>query len=678
MAAVLVAATLLLIAVTSTDEVRTVVGDGSHPLDASFALAFLAYSVVGATIVLRRPTNRVGWLFLVSGLGFHLWMFTWRYAAYGLVVRPGALPWAHVAAWVFEWIGTVGFGLAFTFLPQVFPDGSLPSPRWRPATWFTAMALAVWTFTWATAPGPLGGFPQVDNPVGIAAVGRFDLSGLGWGLFVLAVLVSAVALVMRFRRSSGVERVQIRWFAYAATLMALTLVVITGSSGGWRPAEIASEALFPVAVAAVPVAAFLAILKHDLYDLDIVMSRTITFGVLVGLITGVYVAVVAGIGAAVGAAGGLDVALAVLVTAVVAVAFQPVRARVQRLANRLVFGRRATPYEVLAGFSHRMGDALDAEDVVPQMARTVGEATGASAAAVWLVVSDELRRIAAWPPGRGRRVVALTDGALPALPEASRTVEVRHRGEMLGAIALTLSPDRALTPIESRLLADLAAQAGLVLRNVRLVEELKASRQRLVSAQDDERRRLERDIHDGVQQRLVTLSLVLRMTATRVPRDLPDAVTDALDAAAGEASETLVELRRLARGIHPAIVNEGGLAAGLESLAERSPLPVEVRLADDGRLATAVEMTVYYVVAEALTNAAKHASATGVTVDIARAGSHVVVAVCDDGVGGAAVSPGSGLHGLTDRVAALGGWLEVDSPPGDGTRLRAGIPCASS
>lgn len=673
----LATATLLLIAVTPMDQVRPVLPGGSRLVDAVFGLAFLAYSVVGAVIVLRRPANRVGWLFLASGLGFQLWMCTWRYAAYGLVARPGALPAAPAAAWVFEWVVTIGFGLAFTFLPQVFPDGSLPSPRWRPAAWFTATALVMWTLSWATAPGPLGSFPQVDNPVGIALVGRLDLPGVAWGLFVLAVLVSAASMVVRFRRSTGVERRQIRWFAYAVGLMALTLVVITISSGGWRPAETAAGMLFPVAVAGVPVAAFLAIFKHDLYDLDVVVSRTITFGILVALVTGAYVAVVAGVGAAVGVAGELDLALAVLVTAVVAVAFQPVRAGVQRLANRLVFGPRATPYELLAGFSHRVGGTLDAEDAVPQMARIVGEATGASTAAVWLAVSDELRRIAVWPPDPGRAVVARTDDVLSALPGASRTVVVRHQGEVLGAIALTLPPERALTPTEDRLLTDLAAQAGLVLRNVGLVEELKASRQRLVSAQDEERRRLERDIHDGVQQRLVTLALTLRMTAARMPSEPTDALGDALDAAAAEASEALVELRRLARGIHPAIVTEGGLAAALESLAERSPIPVEVRLNEDDRPPATAEMTIYYLVAEALTNAVKHASATGVTVDVARLDDRIAVEVSDDGVGGAVVVPGAGLRGMADRVAALGGHLEVDSPTGGGTRLQAEIPCAS-
>jgi signal transduction histidine kinase len=446
----------------------------------------------------------------------------------------------------------------------------------------------------------------------------------------------------------------------------------------WRPLEAVAEVLFPVAVVALPAASYVAIFKHHLYDLDIVVSKTITFGVLAALITGAYVLVVAGVGAAVGTVGESSLVLSVLATAIVAVAFQPVRRRVQRLADRLVYGARATPYEVLAELSHRMGDAIDAEAVLPEIARIVAEGTGAVTAEVWLVVGSDLHRVSSSSLHEHRRVtVPMAGEHLPTLPESSQTVSIRHQGQLLGAITLTMPPGRALTRTEDLLLNDLAAQAGLVLSNVRLVEEVKASRQRIVSAQDEERRRLERDIHDGVQQRLLALSLALKMTATRVGHDPPEAVIESLDAAAAEARATLVELRRLARGIHPAIVTEGGLVAALDSLAERSPLPVEMQVPDTGRLPASVEVTVYYVVAEALTNTVKHAAASTVAIDVARSDGRILVEVVDDGSGGALASPGSGLSGLGDRVAALGGHLQIDSPPGGGTRIQADIPCGS-
>jgi signal transduction histidine kinase len=672
-AVVLASATVGLAAALPPGAVAPLV-TASRLVDAGIALAFLAYSAVGALVVARRPANRVGWIFLAAGLGFQVWVFSWYYAAAGLVAWPGALPGAATAAWLSAWVGVAGFGLAFTFLLQVFPSGTLLSSRWRPLAWFSGLALAVWAVTWATVPGPLSGFPDVDNPVGVAVVGRLD-GGEGWVLFVLAVLASATSLVVRYVRSSGVTRRQIRWLAYAAALMGLVVVLISVGSEGVRAAEAAAGLLFPVAVAAVPAAAFVAMFKHDLYDLDLVVSRTLTFGVLVVLITLAYVAAVAAVGVAAGTAGELSLTLAVVVTAVVAVAFQPARAWIGRLANRLVYGPQATPYEVLAGFSRRLGGTIEAEEALPQLARVVGDGVGATVVEVWLVLAEGLRRVACWPPQPMRPTVPLSAGDLPSLPHADRTIEVRHHGELLGAITVTLPPGPGLTPTAERLLRDLAAQAGLVLSNVRLLEELKASRQRLVAAQDEERRRLERDVHDGVQQRLVSLALALRIAAAQAGQHPDGQLSETLDGAAEEATETLEELRRLARGIHPAIVTEGGLAAALESLVERAPFPVELRLREVGPLPASVEVTVYYLVAEALTNVAKHARAVSATVVLERQAGRVRVEVADDGVGGAVPSGGSGLTGLADRVAAFEGRLEVDSPAGAGTRLSAEIPC---
>ncbi len=602
--------TLVLLGLTWSDQVTPL--STSRVQDGVLVIAFLGYSLVGALIVIRRPQNRVGWIFLASGLFLQLWAFSYWFATYGLMVRPGSLPVAKLMAWTFGWTVIVGIGLAFTFLLLVFPTGRLPSSRWRPVAWFAAVAVLVAGVTWATNPGPLEPFGEVTNPVGIAAVGRLDLPGLGWVLTVLAVVASAVSLIVRYIRSAGVERRQIQWFAYAAALMGLALVTTSiASESEWRPIGLIADVLFPLAIVALPAAAYVAIFKHDLYDLDIVVSRTVNLGLLTALITGTYVAVVVGVGALVGTAGEPNLALSVLATAIVAVAFQPARSRVQRLANRLVYGERATPYEVLAEFSHRMGDAIDAEAVLPQMTRIVTDGTGAVTAEVWLVVGSELHRVSSSSPHEQRRVtVQMAGEQIPVLPEASQKVSIRYQGRLLGVITLVMPPGRALTRTENRLLTDLAAQAGLVLSNVRLVEEVKASRQRIVSAQDQERRRIERDIHDGVQQRLVALSLALQMTATRVGHDSPEAVIESLEDASAEARETLAELRRLARGIHPAIVTEGGLVAALESLAERAPVPVDLRAPDTGRLTAAVEVTVYYVVAEALTNAVKHAGAS--------------------------------------------------------------------
>ena len=223
--------------------------------------------------------------------------------------------------------------------------------------------------------------------------------------------------------------------------------------------------------------------------------------------------------------------------------------------------------------------------------------------------------------------------------------------------------------------------AGLALENVRLdaalqarVEELRASRARIVEASDTARRRIERDLHDGAQQRLVALALDLKLARGKLDTD-PAAAAELLDAGIEELAEATSELRELARGIHPALLTDRGLGPALEAVARRAPIPVEVTPVPDMRLPGPVESAAYFVVAEALTNVSKYADATHAEVTVTRANGRVVVEVRDDGVGGADPSAGSGLSGLADRVAALDGMLDVESPPGGGTVVRAEVPC---
>ena len=670
-------ATVAIQALAWSDDIRPL--GNSRVADLGSALGFLTWSAVGGLVVARRSGNRVGLILLVAGVAGQAWVLLSYYAGYGLLIRPGSLPAAEAAAVAVMWLPIVAFGLAFTFLFLLFPDGHLPSPRWRPFAWFTGAAVAFVVLTWGTAPGRLdGAFAGVRNPLGVELVGRID-PGAGWGLLVLAVVGSVAAPLVRLRRSSGVTRQQVKWFTYAAALVAVTWVTVTIGSEVGPPFTTVAGFVYLVAVGALPLAVFIAIFRYNLYDIDLVISRTIVVGALAALVTGGYVAAVTLVGTALGRAGEVSVGLSVLATALVAVAFQPVRVRVQRLANRLVYGRRATPYEVLAALARRVGDTYAAEDLLPQLAKTLAEGTGASQVEVWLLAGDHVRQVGRWPAAgdRAAAVPLAGDGGLPAFPDASEVAPVRHQGGLVGGLVVALPPGHALSTVERRLLADLAAQAGLALDNLRLIEELKASRLRIVAAQDEERRRIERDIHDGVQQRLVSLSLALRMAGTGVRSAPDDAVAGALDEAADEARAALAELRRLARGIHPAIVSEGGLAAALESLAERSRVPADVEAVPPDRLPAPVEVTVYYLVAEALANVAKHSQATVALIRVNRVDGRVHVEVADDGIGGAVPGAGSGLTGLADRVAALDGTLSVDSPAGQGTRLRAEIPCAS-
>src|SRR5207253_4196875 len=374
-----------------------------------------------------------------------------------------------------------------------------------------------------------------------------------------------------------------------------------------------------------------------------------------------------------------NVGLSVLATAVIAVAFQPFRDRSRRFANRLVYGKRAPPHEVLSEFADRMAGTYSVEDVLPRTARILGEATGAVRADVWLRVGAELQSAGSWPAAHPSERIPLTDAEVPDVPGASRVAAVRHQGESLGALSVQKAPGDPITPAEDKLLADLAGQAGLVLRNVRLIEDLRASRQRLVAAQDEERRKLERNIHDGAQQQLVALAIKANLARSLVGRD-QEKEGALLDQLKADAQDALENLRDLARGIYPPLLADQGLVAALTSQARKSAVPVSVEADGIGRFSEDAEAAVYFCTLEALQNVAKYAQASGATVHLHREDGHLAFDITDDGIGFDPVAKGygTGMQGMADRLAALGGELIVTSQLGEGTTVSGRAPVAGA
>jgi signal transduction histidine kinase len=489
------------------------------------------------------------------------------------------------------------------------------------------------------------------------------------------MVLAAASLFVRYRRAGSEGREQLKWFLYAGSFFLVGLGLLF-FGGGSVVADNAGVTLILVGWVGMSVACAVAILKYHLYDIDLVINKTVVFGLLAAFVTAMYVLIVVGMGSAVGATEQGNVALSIVATAAVAVAFHPVRERVQRLANHLVYGTRATPYEVLATFSETMATSFAADELLPRMTEMVVKGTGATSSEVWVTMGPQLHRAAVHPSnGRSASVLAMSDGRPPDIPGATRSIPIRHRGDVLGVLAVTKAPGDPLLPAEDKLVSDLAAQAGLVLRNVGLIEELKASRQRIVAAQDEERRRIERNIHDGAQQRLVTVALALRQAGSRLRPDADPDAASMIAKAADELTDALAELRDLARGIHPAILTDAGLVAAVESLAERCPIPVRVASDAIGRLSPSIEVTAYFVVSEALANVVKHARASAAFVRLTEGNGYLAIEVRDDGIGGADLGGGSGLRGLEDRVAALDGSLSVSSVPETGTTVQARIPC---
>jgi signal transduction histidine kinase len=673
--------------VAGSGMVLTVVNRSDVAQNLFFVVIFVSMACIGALVASRRPDNAIGWLLLWTTLIIGTGFVTDEYSRYTLVTRPGALPGGVWAAWVSSWAWAVGIIPMVTLLFLLFPDGHLPSRRWRPVAWASVALFAVVAVGGMLNPKIDASVP-VKNPIGIeGAAGLID-SAIGAAFLILAVvgLLCAWSVVLRFRGSRGDERQQIKWFALAAGILIGWLVLSTiGQAAGitflfdsWF-----NTLTSGIAFMAIPIAVGVSVLKYRLYEIDLVIRKTVVVGVLAAFITVVYVAIVVGIGAV--AAGSVSNRFLPIVAAVViAVAFQPVQAAARRLANRLVLGPRATPYEVLSAFSERVAGTYATEDLLPRMARILGEGTGAQRAEVWLRVGDKLRSAASWPSveASGSEPLPIQDGELPSLGSGVDALPVRHDGELLGAIAVTKSPSEPLSAEEEKLLAHLAAQAGLVLRNVRLTEELRArleelqaSRVRIVAAQDQERRRLERNLHDGAQQQLVALAVKQRLAEGMVRRD-PDKAASMLAELQRDTSAALENLRDLARGIYPPLLADKGLAAALQAHARKSQLPAQVEADGITRYSQEAEAAVYFCCLEALQNVAKYADATRVTISLSGRNGELKFAVADDGCGfDADTTPlGAGLQNMADRLAALGGSIDVRSPPGEGTTVAGRIP----
>ena len=651
----------------------------SFNTDFSTLFPAVMFGILGGFVASRRPQNPIGWLMLTIGLGTGLGSLTLMVALRALLTGTSPDGWVEWPALLYN-LNNVAVG-ALGLVLLLFPDGTVLSRRWRWAIWLTIATTILFAAgnLFDAAPVKLAPhLPGVRNPLGLDLF-RGSRDGPLFLLFLLIFILGLISLILRLRRSSGDERQQLKWFVYAVCLsVGLFIVAIPISIAFPTVADALLNVAFSFGFAvAVPGAAALAVLKYGLYDVDVVINKTIVYFSLAAVITAIYVAIVVGIGAIFGSRGNLG--LSVLATAVVAVAFQPMRERTRRFANRLVYGKRATPYEVLSEFADGMAATYSLDDVLPRTAQVVAEATGAVRADVWLREGSELHAAGSWPSDPATERVPLPDPEAPAIPGASQVAAVRHQRELLGALSLEKSAGDPLTPAEEKLVADVASQAGLMLRNVRLVEDLRASRQRIVTAQDAERRRLERNIHDGAQQQLVALAVKQRLVGGFVKKD-PDKAMELLRQLQADTADALENLRDLARGIYPPLLADQGLAAALESQARKAAIPTTVESDGLGRYPQDAEAAVYFCALEALQNAAKYAEATSAWVELSDGDGWLRFAVRDDGIGFdmASKAHGTGIQGMRDRLAALGGELTVTSGAASGTSIEGRLPVADA
>ena len=632
---------------------------GPASLSFVFPLAIAMSTGVGVVVATRRRDNPIGWLLLANGFVLALNGLAANYATYGILERPGSLPGAAWAV-LFDQSGWPTLFAAFAAIAFVFPDGRLPSPRWRPIALAAMVSFTVFLLLSFLRPGSFKEpFEAVSTPLPrlpeVIFFPPFTIGALG---MLASLVAAALAVRTRLRRASGVERSQIKLFAYAAALVPAAVAAgwVEGLLGSGS--ETVTVIGLVLVVLAIPLAIGAAVLRYRLYEVDRLINRTLVYVALSALLAVTYAAVSLSLGVALGAGSTLPTAAATLA---VALAFGALRSRVQMLVDRRFSRAR---YEGLRRVERYL--------VELRAGRAAPEATGEVLAEA---LGDPSLELFFWLPESDEHVDSSGRPARLA-PDSQRDLTPVRRGSLrLGAVlhgrALSERPDLLESVIDA---AGLAIEIARLRAEVaRRLAEVEQSRARIVTAGYEERRRLERDLHDGAQQRLVSIGLALRHVQGQLPA--PSRAAGELDAAVAELSKAIEELRELARGVRPARLDDG-LGAALRELASRSALRTRVEATEE-RFEDRLETAAYFVASEALANAAKHAQASQVTVTAARQNGSLLVCIRDDGIGGARPAEGSGLGGMTDRVAALGGSLSVDSPLGQGTVVTVELPCES-
>ncbi len=603
-----------------------------------YALHSTVMAGAGMLVASKYGRNPIGWLMLWLGLSNAL--FTDLAQGYGRRAQRQGWPAGTGAEWLSS--SSVVLQMVPVFLLWLmFPTGRLLGRRWL----------------WVVAAGSIGSLLSVggysfshradtdfvgrSNPYVVEWLSSGAIWAVGNAFLVVALVGSASALVVRFHRSARVERQQLKLFAIAAVL---AVVVLPAGPFLWERYPLL-RVVVAIVVLAQPVAVCVAMMRHRLYDIDRVISRTVSYSVVTAALVGMYVATVVALGALVGRSSAWATAGATLVAAT---AFQPVRKHAQSVIDRRFDRSR---FDALRRTDQFISDLHSGRAAPEQVEALLRDVTGDPGLTIHYRAHDDAGDfVAGIPVTRGNALVATITGT------SVQTERPALVAEVISAAGLAIE----IAALRVELRCQLA--------------EVEASRARLVTVANEERRRLERDLHDGAQQRLVSIGLALRHAQHQLGEGDHAEADSTLDDAVAEIAVAIDELRELAHGLRPA-----GLAAGLGSalrdLARRTPLPVSIATSDE-RFAPNAETTAYFIAIEALTNAVKHAHASQVSLCAGQRNGALVLRVTDDGIGGATPQPGSGLCGMADRLAAVGGVLTVNSDH-TGTTVIASIPCAS-
>ncbi len=603
---------------------------GQHTVRNFVALGSVGTAIALLGVIVSRKVNLVG--LLLAWVGAVTTFLAGREVYYA--AEPGSLPLdSRVVAFLDESGWWLIIAVALVLLH--FPNGQLPSKRWQPVR----ILLVV-----------LGLVQQVLGAFTALPLAMRVLRETAFGLMILLVLAAGISLFVRFRRSTGRERAQLKWLALAGLaavvypFVCLTEILVTGETGQ-------VSTVFGIAtLMALPASVAIAMLRHDLYDVDRVIADTVTYAIVMVVLLGTYAVTALTLGLFLGRGSATAAAAA---TAVCALALAPLRARLQRTVDRRLYPPRRAALLAIEDLQKRVHTEQGQPEELEKSLQTA--------------LRDPTLRVGLLVPGAAGfidvegRPVGTTNGVPVMLGGVQIGMLVGDSGP---AVLRAVATSAASLVEVSRLRAELAGA----------LREVEASRARLVHAGDQERRRLERDLHDGAQQRLVSLGMAMRLAQ----RHLDDGTVDVnglLDQGVAELATAIAELRQIAHGLRPTSLDDG-LHAALTAITQTLPIPVQLHIGP-GDLPDDLATTAYFVAAEAVTNAAKYSRATSIAVRVAQSADDVRIRVEDDGCGGATPRPGSGLSGLVDRVAAVGGSLSMNSPAGRGTTIEAVLPCGS-
>lgn len=628
--------------------------------------ASVSMGFVGTVLVLKRPFLRLGWLLVATGLACAIPGLTAQYARYAVLTRPGALPGGQVAAWLANWTWPVGYALVLVGVPLLFPDGRALGRRWGSAGVVGAVGALCMMVGAAVRPGSDPDLPEVANPYAVHTALGDALGAVGSVLLVTALIAAFGSVIVRYRRSAGRQRLQLRWFLFAVGLLVAAeavVPIITVAAGGSVDTALAvSEA---VSAPWLAVAIGVAVLRHGLYDIDVFLNRTLVYAVMTAGVVAAYVLVVTYFAAALRVHGSGP---SLVATGLVAVLFHPARERVQRGVNRLLYGHRGEPLVVLTDFGRRLESSRSPSVVLGVIADTVRD--GLRVPYVRVELAD----------------VDCASGVAESGAAAAVTVRVplMFGASQVGELAVaSRGPAESFTKADMSVIDELARHAGVAAYAVRVAADLQAARERLVGARAEERRRLRRDLHDGFGSRLASQPLTLDAARALIRSD-PARAEGLLIDMREQSQQSVAALREIINNLRPPMLDDRGLLAALQgevSCYTATGLAVTLKAPTTlPPLPAAVEVALLRIATEAVTNAARHSHAGNcrVTLDVAPSLLEVCLQVVDDGVGMSSSKPaaGVGLLSMRERAAELGGHCDIAERVGGGTQVSVRLPLA--